>query len=91
MPDAVETIIASITKATDSTVGLCYRKAYFSGELLGNDLKTAEQSLVSTPTEAGKLFAGDLAYIFRTDVMSKFLFRYLRARNLFPSYIFGIN
>jgi len=84
VPDAVETIIASITKATDSTVGLCYRKAYFSGELLGNDLKTAEQSLVSTPTEAGKLFAGDLAYIFRTDVMSKFPFPIFKGEKFVP-------
>ncbi|WP_339497170.1 glycosyltransferase family 2 protein [Pseudomonas sp. EA_15y_Pfl1_P101] len=84
VPDAVETINTSIATATDKTVGLCYRKAYFSGELLGNDLSTVEQSFVSTPTEAGKLFKGDLAYIFRTDVISAFPFPIFKNEKFVP-------
>jgi glycosyltransferase involved in cell wall biosynthesis len=84
LPDAVETVLASVTAATSNTVGLCYRKAYFSGELLGNEIKTAEPSLISTPTEAGKFFKGDLAYIFRTEVMSKFPFPIFEAEKFVP-------
>jgi len=84
VPDAVETIMASVATANDNTAGLCYRRAYFSGELLGNDLNTVEQSFVSTPTEAGKIFEGDLAYIFRADVMSRFPFPIFKNEKFVP-------
>lgn len=84
VPDAVEAVSASITAATDTTVGLCYRKAYFSGKLLGNEMQTSEQSFISTPTEAGKLFNGDLAYIFRADTIARFPFPVFKREKFVP-------
>lgn len=51
---------------------LCYRKVLMSGDLVGNILK--EDTLELSATEAGNIFNGDLAYIFKTETMKKFPF-----------------
>lgn len=63
-PDAIQTVHEHIqTVAQNDVVGLCFRKAYFSGELIGKSLPE-DVPLAMHPTDAGKLFCGDLAYVF---------------------------
>ncbi len=69
-PDAIQTIEHALPTLPPTYGGLCYRRAYHDGNLIGNHL-TDPHPLTLTPTQAGHLFGGDLAYIFRTDVMKK--------------------
>lgn len=63
--DAVTTVHQSIAgHATDKLLGLCFRKAFFDGVMIGEKEGLATE-LFLHPTAAGKLLKGDLAYIFR--------------------------
>nr|WP_269848298.1 glycosyltransferase family 2 protein [Ralstonia sp. ASV6] len=48
--------------------GLCFRKALFDGKLLGRVIKADAMKL--NPTEASKMFKGDLAYVFKRSTMA---------------------
>jgi len=71
-PDAIETLTRDITNSeSDSTrVGLCYRKTHFDGSLVGK-ATTALEPLYLKPNEAGSLFQGDLAYVFKKSALSQ--------------------
>ncbi|MHC8306518.1 glycosyltransferase family A protein [Pseudomonas sp. PB3P13] len=71
---AVQTIYTALSEQDGAAVGLCYRKAYFDMRLVGRDVKTGDSPLVMSPTEAGHLFKGDLAYVFKTEVFKKHKF-----------------
>ena len=76
VPTAIKTILSSIDKHCDEkTVGLCYRRAYFDKQLLGVKLSSGDSPMVLTPTGAAHLFKGDLAHVFKTEVL---------IRNKFP-------
>jgi glycosyltransferase involved in cell wall biosynthesis len=63
-PDAIEAVHAQIRANTEpDVVGLCFRKAHETGELIGQ-VTAYEAPVYLHPTEAGKIFKGDLAYIF---------------------------
>ena len=57
-----------------NVVGFCYRKVYFDDSIIGKEVKTNETYLLMSPSEAGKLLVGDLAYIFKKEIMRKNLF-----------------
>jgi len=63
--DAIATVNTEIVRNPGPDIlGVCFRKAFFDGELIGEkDVQTSP--LFLHPTEAGELFKGDLAYIFR--------------------------
>ena len=66
--DAIATIEEELSKInSDKLVGLCFRRAYFSGELVGKSI--SPDVLKLTPTEASSLLKGDLAYVFKRDCM----------------------
>ena len=68
-PNAVERLRSDLGKVTDdqTTVGLCYRKQSLDGQLIGN--LVYGESIELSPNEAGELFKGDLAYVFRTSAL----------------------
>ncbi len=74
VPTAVDTICAALSEQDRTTVGLCYRKAYFDMRLVGRDIKTGDAPLIMSPTEAGHFFKGDLAYVFKTQIFIKYQF-----------------
>ena len=69
VPDAIETICAAVSGSNIETVGFCYRKAFFDNRMVGREVLSNDGYIITTPTDAGKIFCGDLAYVFRTDVM----------------------
>ncbi len=61
---------------------MCFRKAYFDGELVG---KPSEESRVFLhPTEASGLFRGDLAYVFRKSALRSCPFPVIPGEIFFP-------
>lgn len=75
VPTAIEKILDSIDKYnSQSVVGLCYRKAHFDMQLVGVNLSGSDIPMVLTPTAAGHIFKGDLAYVFKTEVLMRHKF-----------------
>lgn len=75
--DAVKVIDDKIKELTDRTVGVAFRKAHLDGRIIGAELSDSPYHIHATPSEASRLFAGDLAYIFKTKSL---------ALNLFPNF-----
>lgn len=68
-PDAIAAAGQVLAKqAQDDLSGICFRRAFFNGELIGEKNPSASQ-LFLHPTAAGKLLQGDLAYIFRRSAL----------------------
>ncbi|MDR3347910.1 MAG: glycosyltransferase family 2 protein [Helicobacteraceae bacterium] len=81
--DAIETIERSIELYdNDQISGLCFRRMYSSGKLIGENI--AEDILRINPTTAGRLFNGDLAYIFKREAMNANLFPYIENEKFIP-------
>ena len=73
--DAISTIKKDLILLESlNVVGFCYRRAYFDDSIIGKEVKTNETYLLMSPSEAGKLLVGDLAYIFKKEIMRKNLF-----------------
>lgn len=71
--DAVEVFTATVISEKDKmVVGYCFRKQIFSGEIVGRPCESLiTQFAVMTPTEAGNFYKGDLAYIFKREILLK--------------------
>lgn len=70
VPNAVECVSDAISTFREANVvGFCYRKAYFDMRTVGRNIEDSNFPLVMSPTEAGHYFKGDLAYVFKTEVM----------------------
>jgi glycosyltransferase involved in cell wall biosynthesis len=68
-PDAIATAQQELADhAEDMLLGICFRKAFFNGLLIGEKQELPAE-LYLHPTEAGKLLKGDLAYIFRRSAL----------------------
>ncbi len=66
--DAIDIIEKEFSEINqDELVGLCFRKAYFDGKMIGKNVGSGV--LKMTPTEASNLLKGDLAYVFKKDSM----------------------
>lgn len=74
--NGIETIMSDLQDDdAENRVGYCYRKADLKGILIGNAIpEAAADSAEMTPTQAGSLYRGDLAYIFRRSVLLKYPF-----------------
>lgn len=82
---AIEKIFNSINSADDlKTAGMCYRKAYFNMQLVGLDVSEGEYPRLMSPTFAGHVFKGDLAYVFRTSLLSKYKFPVFAGEKFVP-------
>ncbi|WP_321836756.1 MULTISPECIES: glycosyltransferase family 2 protein [Pseudomonas] len=85
-PDAVEVFLSDLTNTgSKDLVGYCYRRADFSGRLIGNVVSgEPESSAIMSPVQAGPLYRGDLAYIFKKDVLIKCPFPRFEGENFVP-------
>ncbi len=83
-PDAIGTIEVALNNfSSDNLVGLCFRRAYFDGRIIGNKIE-GPSAIKLTPTKAGALFQGDLAYVFKRDSMLKHPFPVIRGEKFVP-------
>lgn len=72
--DAISIIKEKLSQFNSSNlVGLSFRRAYFDGKIIGKRI-LGPSVMKLTPTETGNLFKGDLAYVFKKDIMLKNLF-----------------
>jgi len=62
--------------------GYIYRKADFSGRIIGEEVQG--NTLIMHPTEAGKLLKGDLAYVFPKHMMEKYPFPEIKGEKFVP-------
>lgn len=84
VPTAIATIITEIAgNPGPDILGICFRKARFDGGLVGNS-DVREPRLFLHPTEAGRVFQGDLAYVFRRSAMQARPFPVIPGENFFP-------
>lgn len=66
-------------------VGVCFRKELFSGDWVGREKSLChDKPVVMSPTEAGHFFQGDLAYVFRRDVLSELPFPKIEGERFVP-------
>jgi hypothetical protein len=81
--DAIATIEEKLLEAnSDKLVGLCFRRAHFDGQLIGKSVGPGVLKL--TPTKAGALLIGDLAYVFKRDSMLRNPFPVIPGEKYFP-------
>lgn len=82
--DAIATIDEKLQQHdSHDLVGLCFRKCFFDGCIVGNAIEL-HTPLVLSPNEAGRLFAGDLAYIFKKEAMSEHPFPAVKGEFFVP-------
>ncbi|HID9301742.1 TPA: glycosyltransferase family 2 protein [Enterobacter chengduensis] len=77
--DAITSITDSLQQVeteNKAISGVAFRRAYFNGDVIGDNLDSAVTTDVCylRATEAGHLFAGDLAYCFKREMLLKFPF-----------------
>lgn len=83
-PDAISTIENKLSEFnSDKLVGLCFRRAYFDGKMIGRSIDNYDVMKL-TPTEAGNLLKGDLAYVFKKEVMLKTPFPVINGETFVP-------
>lgn len=81
-PDAVWAASQAV-KAEEGYTGFCFRKAFFNGGILGcSNLGSESRSL--HPTAAGRIFRGDLAYVFRRETMLRHPFPVIPGETFVP-------
>lgn len=67
--DAVAKLYDVMNHIGSEFVGMCFRKATLSGHIIGISGTAWNKSMVMQPIMAGHILKGDLAYVFRTNVM----------------------
>lgn len=84
--DAVEVATAALTDASsqDNVAGVCFRRCDFEGKLIGRVCAGVATPLASQPTRVGRMVCGDLAYIFRRDVMALLPFPVIEGEKFVP-------
>lgn len=83
-PDAIAAVRQGLAEhAADKLLGLCFRKAFFNGLIIG-ERKELATKLFLHPTEAGKLLKGDLAYIFRRAALLSHPFPVIHGERFVP-------
>lgn len=65
--NAVELVINKINGLSEDVVGICFRKSYLDGTVIGKSL--IDEVVKMTPAEAGHYYQGDLAYVFKKTAM----------------------
>lgn len=84
--DAIEVITGALGAAAgdENVVGVCFRKADLSGCMLGRECCDAPVPFIGTPTGVGRLVGGDLAYVFRCDIMAQTPFPVIPGEKFVP-------
>lgn len=84
-PHAIASIRSAINEqSARNYAGLCFRKALFDGRIVGRDDALSRVRKEMFPAEAGALFRGDLAYMFRVEVMKKYSFPIIPGEKFVP-------
>jgi len=84
-PDALSEVAVNIEYLSEEKpVGICFRRAYFDGRIIGEKTKFKTDVACLSPSLAGHSLKGDLAYIFRKDVMQQNLFPVIQDESFFP-------
>lgn len=84
VPNAIECISAHLKQySSASLVGLAYRRVFFNGALVGRP-GDCDEALCLHPSEAGRRFKGDLAYLFRVDSFRRNLFPVVEGEKFVP-------
>lgn len=82
--DAIEVILKDVLiHDSENLFGLCYRKAFFNRDLVGKVI-TKDNPLFMHPSEAGRFFEGDLAYVFRTKALRAHSFPVIEGEKFVP-------
>ena len=81
-PDAVWAV-SQVVKAEEGYTGFCFRKAFFNGGMIGYS-NLGSESRSFHPTEAGRIFRGDLAYIFMREAMLRHPFPVIPGETFVP-------
>ncbi|OLU34312.1 hypothetical protein BVH03_02555 [Pseudomonas sp. PA15(2017)] len=84
-PHAIANIRSAICEQSSRNyAGLCFRKAFFDGKVVGRDDALSRVRKEMLPAKAGEIFRGDLAYMFRVKVIKKYLFPIIPGENFVP-------
>lgn len=67
--DAVAKLYDVMNYIGSEFVGMCFRRATLSGNIIGISGTAWSKSMVMQPIMAGHILKGDLAYVFRTNVI----------------------
>lgn len=70
--------------ATTFVAGVCFRRADSTGCLLGRSQTVGQTPFIGTPSQVARMVQGDLAYVFRRDVMVRLPFPVIRGENFVP-------
>lgn len=81
--DALTLLQNAIELLNKTIAGLCFRKVLLNGNMIGNTTLSADPIILS-PTQAGNLFQGDLAYIFRTSALLSHPFPVIKGETFVP-------
>lgn len=84
--NAVEAISAAITSGQGAGYsGYCFRKATLSGELIGRTVVQDDEIWRAMhPTQAGKFYCGDLAYVLSRDAFQRNPFPVISGEKFLP-------
>ena len=81
--DALVYVQNAIDSLGKNDAGICFRRAYFDGTLIGTN-KLSSEPIYLSPTEAANYFQGDLAYIFRTSALLSHPFPTIKGEKFVP-------
>jgi glycosyltransferase involved in cell wall biosynthesis len=85
--DAVECVMDAVSAAVRAphfVAGVCFRKAEQNGRLLGLACEGQPSPFVGKPSQVGHMVRGDLAYVFRRDVMADLPFPVIPGEKFVP-------
>jgi glycosyltransferase involved in cell wall biosynthesis len=81
-PNAVSSVLQACTSSS-ALSGVCFRRGYFHGGVIGRNLES-DVSVFLHPTQAGRIFFGDLAYVFNREVMLRHPFPVIPGEKFVP-------
>jgi len=85
-PDAIERVadaLADAGRAPQCVAGVCFRRAGPDGRLLGEPC-AGPVPFIGTPSQVGRMVRGDLAYVFRRDIMASLPFPVIPGEKFVP-------
>lgn len=86
-PDAVERVLGALDQASGAphaVSGVCFRRADPGGRLLGQPCDRGPGPFVGVPTQVGRMVRGDLAYVFRRQLMIELPFPVIPGEKFVP-------
>lgn len=83
--DAVQVVQEAAQDLSDDRyVGICYRRAHFDGSIIGIKHPSESEIISLHPSRAAVILKGDLAYIFKTQIMRDTPFPVIQGEKFVP-------